>query len=253
MKKKKVRIFVATHKKYNVLDNDIYEPIQVGTELKENLGYTSDNTGDNISIKNKSFCELTGIYWIWKNVKCDITGLVHYRRYFYKNMWSNKLNNIIEEKDIINTLNKFDCIVNKKSKVPFGTVEKYYGKHHYSKDYETLRCVIEEKYPDYLDTFNKVSKSNFYYNLNMMICSKNIFDNYCKWLFDILFEVEKRSDTSSYSDYDKRLYGFLSEIMLRVWLEKNNYKLKEYDVYNNEIKFLGQFIKKIVMNCIIPR
>lgn len=253
MKKKDIKIYVATHKKYDALENDLYEPIQVGAKLNKNLGYITDATGDNISKKNKSFCELTGLYWIWKNAKSDITGLVHYRRYFYKSMWNNTKENIISREEIENTLKKYDCIVCKKSKVPFGTVEKYYSKHHYAKDYQTLRDVISKMYPEYLDSFNKVSNSNYYYNLNMMICNKDIFNDYCKWLFDILFEVEKLSDTTNYSDYDKRIYGFLSEIMLRVWLEKNKLKLKEYYVYNNEIPFFGQLIKRIIMNLIIAR
>lgn len=253
MKKKDIKVYVATHKKYDVLENDIYAPIQVGAALHDDLGYLKDSTGDNISKKNKSFCELTGVYWIWKNNKSKITGLVHYRRYFYKNMWSNKNKNVITDEEILNTLENYDCIVCKKSKVPFGTVEGYYGKHHYSKDYEMVRTVISEKYPEYLNSFNKVSKSNYYYNLNMMITNKKIFDSYCDWLFDILFEVENRTDVTGYSDYDKRIYGFLSEIMLRVWLEKNNYKLKEFNVYNNEIPFGKQLLKRMIMNVIIPR
>lgn len=251
--KNNINVYVATHKKYNVLDNDIYKPIQVGAALKDDLGYTKDSTDDNISDKNKSFCELTGVYWIWKNDKSDVTGLVHYRRYFYKNMWSNKNKNIIDKDIITKELSKHECIVCKKSKIPFGTVEKYYAKHHYLKDYETMGQVLKEKYPEYYDSFKKVSKSNYYYNLNMMITSKKLFDSYSKWLFDILFEVEKRTDTSTYSDYDKRIYGFLSEIMLRIWLDKNKINIVEYNVYNNEIPFFKQLVKRVVMNLIIPR
>lgn len=255
MKKSNMSIYVITHKPYDVLDNEIYVPLQVGAELNKdkNLGFLKDSTGDNISIKNKSFCELTGAYWIWKNSKAKITGLVHYRRYFYNNMFTNKSKYVLTAEDINKTLQKYDCIVCKKSKIPFGTVEKYYAKHHYSKDYDILRKIIKEKYPEYLDSFNKVSKSNYYYNLNMLITRKELFDKYCDWLFDILFEVEKQTDTSEYSDYDKRIYGFLSEILLRVWLEKNKLTFKEFNVYNNEIPFFGQLLKRIVMNCIIPR
>lgn len=250
---KKIEIYVATHKKYNKLDNNIYVPLQVGAAINKDLGYQKDSDGKNISDKNKSFCELTGLYWIWKNSKAKITGLVHYRRYFYKNMWSNKKSNILTKDDIDNYLKYYDCIVTKKSKVLFGTVEKYYSKKHHHQDYDAVRKVISEKFPEYLKTFEKVSKSNFYYNLNMMICDKKILDKYSKWLFDLLFEVEKITDITNYTDYDKRLYGFLSEILLRVWLENNNYKLKECYVYNNEIGFTKQLFKRIVMNCIITK
>ena len=250
---KNIKIYVATHKKYDVVDNDIYIPLQVGSAINKDLGYQKDSDGENISNKNKSFCELTGLYWIWKNSNAKITGLVHYRRYFFKKIFSNKQSNIIDYEEINDYLKKYDCIVTKKSKIIFGTVEKYYIKKHHKQDYDALRTVIKEQYPDYLNSFEKVSKSNYYYNLNMMICDKKILNSYCKWLFGILFEVEKITDISNYSDYDKRLYGFLSEIMLRVWLEKNNLKLKECYVYNNEIGFFKQFIKRVIMNLIISR
>ena len=79
---KDIKIIVATHKKYEMPQNKIYLPVQVGAEGKEDLGYVKDNTGENISIKNPYFCELTGLYWAWKNLKHSYIGLAHYRRHF---------------------------------------------------------------------------------------------------------------------------------------------------------------------------
>ena len=45
-------------------------------------GMLLDNEGDNISFKNKSYCELTTQYWAWKNQTADYYGFCHYRRYF---------------------------------------------------------------------------------------------------------------------------------------------------------------------------
>ena len=73
--KKKIKIIIATHKKYQMPEEDIYVPVQVGAEGKDDLGYTLDNSGDNISNKNSSFCELTGMYWAWKNLDADYIGL----------------------------------------------------------------------------------------------------------------------------------------------------------------------------------
>ena len=81
-KEKDVKIIVATHKKYSMPNDKMYVPVHVGAEGKEDLSYTKDNTGDNISFKNSYFCELTGLYWAWKNLNADYIGLVHYRRYF---------------------------------------------------------------------------------------------------------------------------------------------------------------------------
>ena len=85
----KATIIIATHKKYQMPADKMYLPVHVGAEGKKDsdgndldLGYVKDNTGDNISLKNPSFCELTGLYWAWKNVDSDYVGLAHYRRHF---------------------------------------------------------------------------------------------------------------------------------------------------------------------------
>ena len=79
-------IYVVTHKKYNIPKMKGYIPIQVGASLHENLGYKVDSDGDNISYKNPNYCELTALYYMWKNLDDDIIGLTHYRRYFCDKM-----------------------------------------------------------------------------------------------------------------------------------------------------------------------
>ena len=77
-----IKILVAAHKTYWMPEDPVYFPLHVGAEGKADLGYVKDNSGDNISVKNPNFCELTGLYWAWKNLEADYVGLVHYRRYF---------------------------------------------------------------------------------------------------------------------------------------------------------------------------
>ena len=77
-----IKIIVAAHKKYRMPADDIYLPLHVGAEGKESIGYQGDNIGENISNLNPYFCELTGMYWMWKNLKADYLGLAHYRRHF---------------------------------------------------------------------------------------------------------------------------------------------------------------------------
>ena len=62
--------------------DEMYLPVHVGAEGKDDIGYQKDNTRDNISVKNPFFCELTGLYWAWKNLDADYIGLAHYRRHF---------------------------------------------------------------------------------------------------------------------------------------------------------------------------
>ena len=82
--KQDATILVCCHKPYNCLKDDNFLPIQVGKSISRiDIGIIGDDTGDNLSNKNKSYCELTGIYWFWKNRPIPkYVGLYHYRRYF---------------------------------------------------------------------------------------------------------------------------------------------------------------------------
>ena len=77
-----IKILVAAHKPYRMPEDEIYFPIHVGKTGKTEIGFIGDDTGENISDRNPSYCELTAAYWAWKNLKADYVGLVHYRRHF---------------------------------------------------------------------------------------------------------------------------------------------------------------------------
>lgn len=239
----KIKIYVATHKKAAMPEQAIYQPIRVGAALnKEDFGYVRDDTGDNISNKNKNFCELTATYWILKNDHSDIVGLTHYRRYFFKKWKNNELTNVLDEQDIREILKEKDIIVPNKTFIIKHNAEKSWEKTHIKKDYDECRKIISEKYPDYLDAFNKFSKSRLLYICNMFIARKEIYDEYYNWLFDILFELEKRTDISNYDDYNKRLFGFMSERLFNVWLIKHKeLKVKEMPVYNIDRRPYNQY------------
>ena len=228
MSDKKIEIYIAVHKKANVLRREGYIPLHVGAEGKEDLGFVKDNTGDNISCKNPNYCELTGLYWIWKNCNADIVGLVHYRRYFVKSFFTTK-------KDIIKYLQKYDVILPKPYWTYKKTVEEQYSADHNIEDYKKLRNIIEKNTPEYLDAFDKISKRRYFYNFNMFIMDKKLFNEYAKWVFFILEELEKQVDISNYNDYNKRIYGFLSERLFNVWIEKHQ-ELKIKTLYANNVE-----------------
>jgi len=239
----KITIYVATHKKAEFPKEKIYKPIRVGAALnKEDFGYQRDDIGENISNKNKNFCELTATYWIMKNDKSDIVGLTHYRRYFFKKHKNNKLENVLSEQDIKEILKENDIIVPNYTFIIKHNAEKSWEKTHIKKDYDECKKIISEKYPDYIEAFEKFSKSRFLYICNMFIAKKEIFDEYYKWLFDILFELEKRTDLSNYDDYNKRLFGFMSERLFNVWLIKHKeLKVKRMPVYNIDRRPYNQY------------
>ena len=173
---KKIKIFVATHKEAEFPNNPIYVPIEVGAYNKEKFLKVTDNTGDNISEKNSSFCELTATYWILKNDKSDIVGLTHYRRYFFSKH-TNKMDYVLKKKEIEDLLQKYDVIVPLKNYLlRYKTVKSAYENIHKISDFEMCRSIIEEKYPEYVDAFNKVSECRSFYACNMFISNKKIFD-----------------------------------------------------------------------------
>ena len=232
---KDIKIIIATHKKYHMPKENIYIPLQVGAEGKEDLGYKKDNEGKNISEKNAYYCELTGIYWAWKNLKNDYIGLVHYRRYFSKSKKSkNKFENILNRKELENILDNVDVVLPKKRKY---YIENLYSHYEHTMHVEPLietGKIIEDKYPKYLDEFNKIKKRTSAHMFNMFIMKKEILDEYCKWLFDILFELEKRYDPKQYNKFHARYLGRISELLLDVWINTNNVKYVEVKVIDME-------------------
>jgi hypothetical protein len=238
---KDLKIFVATHKKYKMPDENIYVPLHVGREGKEDLGYQGDNTKDNISIKNPNFCELTGLYWMWKNIECDYIGLSHYRRYFTNNNRleiiknkDNKYEQIINKSDAKEILKEYDIILPQKRNYYIETVWSHYSNAHSIKDLEETKRIISIKYPEFLGSFDKVMSGKKIHLYNMFVMKKRDFDNYCEWLFDILFELENRVDLSDYDSYQKRIYGFISERLFNVWVHRNELLVKELPVMSIE-------------------
>jgi hypothetical protein len=230
-----IKIVVAMHKKYKVPKDDIYLPLHVGAEGKEDIGFTGDNTGENISIKNPFWCELTGLYWAWKNLDYDYLGLVHYRRHFKGKTKSNdKLATVIKKSEAENILKQTDVILPTKRHYFIETLYSHYKHTHYIKDLETTKQIIKEKYPEYLNAFNGVMKRKSAHMFNMFIMKKDLVNQYCSVIFDILFELEKQINISDYNRYQSRVFGFISELLLDVWIEQNKLKYMEVPFINME-------------------
>lgn len=247
-----IKIIIATHKKYTMPNDNIYMPLHVGAEGKEDLGYKKDNEGTNISKKNPYFCELTGLYWAWKNLKADYIGLVHYRRYFtlFKNKLKTedeKFKKVLSTKEVNRLLKDTDIILPKKRKYYIETLYNHYKHTMYVEPLDETRKIIEEKYPEYLKEFDRLKKRTSAHMFNMFIMKKDILDGYCKWLFDILFELEKRVDQDQYEAFHKRFYGRVSELLLDVYINTNKLSYKEVKVIDmqkvNWVKKGTSFLK----------
>ncbi|MGL6066722.1 MAG: DUF4422 domain-containing protein [Cetobacterium sp.] len=245
-----MKIIVATHKKYKIPSIEGYKGIQIGNN-KEEFGYLRDNTGNNIADKNSSYCELTALYWVWKNMNYEILGLCHYRRYFVNKsaaiikLLNKDLNKyILDEKDCTKILNNYDIILPEKSEIS-ETIYEEYCRGHYEKDLIETKKIIQEIYPQHLKDFEFImNEKSIYYN-NMFVAKKEDINEYFEWLFKILFELEKRIDISNYDSYQARIFGFISERLFNVWIKSKNFKIKELKVINIEDKFhLRKSLKK---------
>ena len=229
-------IYVAMHKPYRAAEQTLYVPLQVGAEGKEPFAAVRDDQGKNISSKNASFCELTGLYWMRYNTADDVVGLVHYRRYFAgKGTWrQKKWNRILQQDELSALLQNAEIILPKKRYYLIETTFSHYAHAHHEKDLRMMRDIIKEQSPEDLQAFDAVMNRRSGHRFNMFIMKREVFHRYCDWLFPLLFELEKRIDLSDYDAYNKRVFGFIGERLLDVWLMNHNYRCKELKVLEME-------------------
>jgi len=234
-----IDLLMVTHKKidYKVPDNCKKIQVNCANTGEHWEGYLHDDEGENISNKNPYYCELTALYWAWKNSSADIIGLCHYRRFFTgSDMVLYHTYNLVKEKRLLK-----QAITDKK-------IEEYmsgndiimgmpYGPHPrpaytilcrycYEKDIAIMRDVLAENHPEYLQACDEILQDTNVSYFNMMICTREFCDKYCTWLFEVLNEVEARVDISSYDTQHQRIYGYLGEILLNIYVCKNKVAVK---------------------------
>lgn len=218
-------IYTMTHKPFTPPQDALYQPLQVGSALHENLGYLSDNEGDNISEQNPYYSELTGHYWVWKNDKhSDYVGCAHYRRYLV-----NEKEQLYTEPELMELLKDYDMVTTKLLTLEYPYYDAFDDRHN-SGDLDALGEVIKELEPRYYDAYIRLVHGRQTYFGNMFVMAKPLYDRYMEFLFPLLFETQKRIDMTGYDGYQKRLFGFLSEFLLYVWVTANSIKVKEAKV-----------------------
>lgn len=250
-----VKIFVTYKDRHKLIKSEVFCPIQTGRaisndQFKEMIG---DDTGDNISSLNDWFCEMSAIYWCWKNYdkigNPKYIGFMHYRRHFiFGNGKYNcdyyglekfseinddyYRNQITSDKNIINIVNKYDCLFPRQVDISEYTSVKnnydQYKKYHNIKDYDILIDLIKNCYPEYYEILCEYNESNLAFFLNMFILKKEDFFEYCKWIFDVLFIFKTRIKIDSLNTYNKRTIGFISERLTALYLLKLKKKYSNY-------------------------
>lgn len=241
--KEEIIVYQATHSKKCDYKVSYMVPIQVGAILNEvKIEDITDDIGINISNKNKQYCELTALYWAWKNSKTDIIGLCHYRRIFpFKS-----------KEEIVNILENYDIIV--ASPYSFRiSLEDEYLTSHIKEDYNALIDVIKTYYYEMYESAIRVLKRNILYPYNMIIMNKEQLDNYCNWLFDILDKVERNTYIKERNNYQNRYIGFLAERLLTIYIIHNKFNVYESSIIYENKRYARKIRKVSWMNQLIFR
>lgn len=242
-----IRVYVCHHKPWPVLENSILTPIQVGRDISgTDLGLLADNTGDNISSKNAVFCELTAIYWAWKNdTASEWLGFMHYRRFlnFGQKPWPADEEGCVRLHDLdeasvrslgldapsiearLNADPEVQAFLPGRLSVKGGAhssaFEQYVGSaYHNAGDLETAREVVAQLCPEDLKYFDQTLAAQDVYLMNLFVMRRALFLRYCEWLFPIVFEVERRLDLTNYCVQARRVIGYLSERLLDAFIRK---------------------------------
>ena len=236
-----IKIMVATHKTYPMPDDPMYLPMQAGAACHDRLEYRDDDTGESISEKNSVYCELTALYWAWKNLEADAAGLCHYRRYFQE---PGKRGPVREE-TVKKLLAEAPVILPKKRHYWIETGESQFVHAHGRESLDALRGALKDLCPGFIPAFERSMGREAGHRFNMLVMRREQFDAYCGWLFGLLFETEKRLGTPA-----PRMMGYLAERLLDAWIETENVPYRELGVYRTEkenwlVKGGGFLLRKI--------
>ena len=238
-----IRIFVSTHKDVDLFESDILQPVQVGAlKASAPIGYAlRDCDGENISDLNPMYCELTTQYWAWKNVDAEYYGFCHYRRYFdfsdtrhTENAFGEIMHDRIDaaaqrefkldDESIAETVRGYDVITTefkdlRKFPEDYSTPWEHYDQapHLHIEDLELTMRILKEMHPDYVQDADDFLLGNTSCFCNMFIMRKDVFDDYCAWLFPILERFMSECDMSRYSREARRAPGHLSERLFNIY------------------------------------
>ena len=182
-----------------------------------------DDTGVNISHKNRNYCECTVAYHIWKNAKEAFVGLWHYRRRF---LWDAKDMEILKGGGA-------DVVL----PYPVITVKGEYAVHYrpYVDEYayQVMLSVLRESWPEYYATALEVMRGDLFYPCNILAAKREIFAEYARWLFEVLEKVEDICGDENVRE--DRYLGYLAEHLTTFYFVRN---LKNMNVAHSRMEIL---------------
>lgn len=201
-----------------VMMPDYICPIQVGAVFTDKvIADVRDNLGDNISHKNRNYCELTGTYYAWKNSRTSYKGLCHYRRIF--DISKEQLQTLINRHEDVDVILPYPS-------VHYPDISGQHKRYINEDDWNAMLMAMKEVAPEYYEAYIKdVSKQNYFYNYNMVIAKSEVFDDYCNFLFTVLEKTEELTVPKGWERAD-RFAGYLGENLTTIYFRKNRDKLK---------------------------
>lgn len=194
-------------------------PIQVGADLTDQIiSELRDNAGENISYKNRNYCELTAAYYAWKNCQADYKGLCHYRRIFEIN--DEQAQGLLERR------NEWDVILPYPS-IHYPDISTQHLRYIGNEDWKAMLQALEETAPDYFTAYQRLVESGeqYFYNFNMLIARAEVFDDYCSFLFSVLERAEELTMPRGWERAD-RFAGYMGENLTTLYFLKNRDALK---------------------------
>ena len=216
----RLRIFIVTHKPCSIPSDGVMTPIHVGRAVSpykvEMSWMQGDDTGDHISSKNGSYCEMTAHYWIWKNVHdTEYVGVCHYRRFFAIDISEDDIEEVMADADVLMVEPSWHM----------DSVYAYFAKFMGAENMTILWMVMKRLYPEYAETLEQVCDGVKFHPFNMMLCKKELFDEYCEWIFSVLGECEKYVKPSPYTN-GRRALAYMAELVTGVYFIYKRMKIK---------------------------
>lgn len=260
-----IQIFVS-HRidiESELIDNPIYVPVRCGAvfDQQNTMHILGDDTGENISERRMSFCEFTVQYWAWKNIDADYYGLCHYRRYlsFSEKHFKTDEYNMVHESNLTpftkkkyalldkmhmeKVIEQYDIITSEYapvSRIPFhkqrlknvrGVWEDQNGIFFEKSSVELLFRLIDAMKPEFSVSAREYFDGNLHRGFNCFILKKELFYRLCEFQFPIIFEIERRLDTTGYTQTMMRTPAFMGEMLYGIFMyhvtTKENWKVKE--------------------------
>ena len=224
----RVKIFVVAHKPFVMPEGEELVPIHVGraaSRLKDEMaGMIGDDTGENISEKNPSYCEMTAHYWIWKNVHdTKYVGVCHYRRYFGIDISEKSIEQLIADRDVVMVEPSWYT----------DSVYAYFAKFMGAENMTILALVMRRRCPDFYETLEKICDGIKFHPFNMLLCRKPLFDEYCEWMLGILSECEKYIKPAPYTNA-RRALAYMAEMLTGVYFIHRGLRIKSVPYYKME-------------------